>query len=124
MTSMPTHNRLRSSQAFLAKLRDDLLAANGVKPGQVKLVPLPANTATCERFLKFPPCRSQLVCWAACWLQALPGSPAVSAAATLVPLPLVCCMLLLTCPLIAPLQPRTWAVPSPTMPPRRMPMPW
>lgn len=39
---------LASSQAFLAKLRDDLLAANGVKPGQVKLVPLPANTATSQ----------------------------------------------------------------------------
>ena len=36
------------SQAFLAKLRDDLLAENGVKPAQVKLVPLAANTATCE----------------------------------------------------------------------------
>lgn len=44
--SLPTCHPL--AQAFLTKLRDDLLASNGVKPAQVKLVPLPANTATCE----------------------------------------------------------------------------
>lgn len=40
---------LASSQAFLAKLRDELLAANGVKPGNVKLVPLPTSIASCAR---------------------------------------------------------------------------
>ncbi|PRW33880.1 Universal stress A [Chlorella sorokiniana] len=39
---------LASSKAFLTKLRDDLLASNGVKPAQVKLVPLAANTATSQ----------------------------------------------------------------------------
>lgn len=31
-----------------ARLRDDLLAKNGVNTSAVKLVPLPSNTATCE----------------------------------------------------------------------------
>ncbi len=39
---------LDTSRAFLSKLRDTLLADNGVKPSNVKVVPLPSNTATCE----------------------------------------------------------------------------
>lgn len=35
-----------SSRAFLAKLRDTLLSEAGVKPANVKIVPLPSNTAT------------------------------------------------------------------------------
>ncbi|KAL4430580.1 hypothetical protein ABPG77_005820 [Micractinium sp. CCAP 211/92] len=37
---------LDTSRAFLSKLRDTLLADNGVKPSNVKVVPLPSNTAT------------------------------------------------------------------------------
>ena len=41
-------NTLSTSTAYLAKIRDTLLAEGGVKPANVKLVPLPSNTATCE----------------------------------------------------------------------------
>lgn len=37
---------LESSKAYLAKMRDTLLAEAGVKPSNVTLVPLPSNTAT------------------------------------------------------------------------------
>ena len=39
---------LESSKAYLAKLRDTVLAQAGVNAANVKLVPLPSNTATCE----------------------------------------------------------------------------
>ncbi|PSC70208.1 universal stress [Micractinium conductrix] len=39
-------NTLSTSTAYLAKIRDTLLAEGGVKPANVKLVPLPSNTAT------------------------------------------------------------------------------
>lgn len=37
---------IESSKVYLAKLRDTLLADAGVKPADVKIVPLPSNTAT------------------------------------------------------------------------------
>ena len=43
-----------SSRAFLAKLRDTLLSEAGVKPANVKIVPLPSNTATCEPAARLP----------------------------------------------------------------------
>jgi len=39
---------LQTSQTYLAKLRDTVLAEAGVQPSAVKIVPLPSNTATCE----------------------------------------------------------------------------
>ena len=40
---------IEASRAYLAKLRDSVLAQGGVKPANVKIVPLPSNTATCAR---------------------------------------------------------------------------
>lgn len=37
---------LATSQAYLSKLRDTLLAEHGVKPGNVTIMPLPSNTST------------------------------------------------------------------------------